>query len=274
MQPAAFSVTTVSAESLKTTTIMSPSLAQPAPTTITTMAQPQLGDSTSLNPPAPSMQPAASSVMIASAESLKTATIVSPSHAQPATIITTMVQPQLGDSTSLNPPAPSMQPAASSVMIASAESLKTATIVSLTQPVTTITTMAQPQLGEMLPKALSKSNHKTATKQTKNDVMGDTDPTPRRASTRTTDLKWKKIDVEAVDTQPAKKKKTAVKDRWVYVTEEPSSSSWYVLIFSDAMISSLPDLYYGLDFDQYLNNLVITSSDLSLLPHLRFFFFF
>ena len=221
MQPAAFSVTTVSAESLKTTTIMSPSLAQPAPTTITTMAQPQLGDSTSLNPPAPSMQPAASSVMIASAESLKTATIVS-----------------------------------------------------LTQPVTTITTMAQPQLGEMLPKALSKSNHKTATKRTKNDVMGDTDPTPRRASTRTTDLKWKKIDVEAVDTQPAKKKKTAVKDRWVYVTEEPSSSSWYVLIFSDAMISSLPDLYYGLDFDQYLNNLVITSSDLSLLPHLRFFFFF
>jgi hypothetical protein len=49
--------------------------------------------------------------------------------------------------------------------------------------------------------------------------VGDANPTPRRASIRTTDLKHKKMDAEVIDTQPAKKKKTTVKERWVYVTE-------------------------------------------------------
>ena len=50
--------------------------------------------------------------------------------------------------------------------------------------------------------------------------MGNTNPVPHRESTRTIDLKRKKMDAEVLDTQPAKKKKTTVKERWVYVPEE------------------------------------------------------
>ena len=54
----------------------------------------------------------------------------------------------------------------------------------------------------------------------KRDTVGDVNPPSRRASTRTIDLKRKQLDTEAVDTQPVKKKKTTLRDRWFYAGEE------------------------------------------------------
>lgn len=74
-------------------------------------------------------------------------------------------------------------------------------------------------------KGKTKLKRKTATKQARVGIVGDTDPTPRRVSTRTIDLKRKKMDSEVLNlnSPPAKKKKTTVKERWVYVNEEPNA---------------------------------------------------
>ncbi|KIM35999.1 hypothetical protein M413DRAFT_32041 [Hebeloma cylindrosporum] len=56
--------------------------------------------------------------------------------------------------------------------------------------------------------------------QAQTDANG---PPARRSSTRTVDLKRKKMDMEAHDTQPTKKKRTLLKDRWAYVSEEPKA---------------------------------------------------
>ena len=54
----------------------------------------------------------------------------------------------------------------------------------------------------------------------KRETVGDVNPPSRRTSTRTIELKRKELDTEAVDTQPVKKKKTTLRDRWFYAGEE------------------------------------------------------
>ncbi|KDR65060.1 hypothetical protein GALMADRAFT_149027 [Galerina marginata CBS 339.88] len=70
-------------------------------------------------------------------------------------------------------------------------------------------------------KGRGQSKRETATNKEDNRAkddnrIGSADRVPRRASTRTADLKRKKMDTEAVDTQPAKKR-TTLKERWAWV---------------------------------------------------------
>ena len=175
--------------------------------------------SASLTHPTPSVQPETSPVMTISAQSMTTATMVSP--AQPATTMTTAAPPQLGET-------PPVALSSSHIMPASVEaqsiSGSAGVIVSeggsagIDAPVNSV----RPPIARKKGKASTKSKSKTAPKRAKGDVaVGDTNPVPRRESTRTIDLKRKKMDAEVLDTQPAKKKKTTVKERWVYVPEEP-----------------------------------------------------
>lgn len=77
--------------------------------------------------------------------------------------------------------------------------------------------------------------------------MGGTNTAPCRTSMRAVDLKHKKMDAEVLNTQPTKRKKMMLKERWAYVTEEPNAL--YVYIALSAMCPSLPALYYRLDLE-------------------------
>lgn len=191
----------------------SASLTPPVPS-----AQP----ATSLTPPAPSAQPATSPVTTFSSQSTKTATIVS--LAQPSTTITAMALPQVGEtspiaiSSSHTTQAPADAPFNSGAGVIVSEGGSAGTDAPLNSDIPSIITQKKG-------KGNKKLSRKTAAKRGKGNVVDDTDPAPRRTSTRTTDLKRKKTDsdAEALDTQPAKKMKTTVKERWTYVIEEPQA---------------------------------------------------
>lgn len=103
-----------------------------------------------------------------------------------------------------------------------------------------------PLIPQKKGEASAKSKRKTSAKRANGDVvMGGTNPAPRRTSMRAVDLKRKKMDAEALNTQPTKRKKMTLKERWAYVTEEPNAL--YVYIALSAMSPSLPALYYRLD---------------------------
>lgn len=172
--------------------------------------------SASPTPPAPSVQPATSPV---TTKAMNTAAATMESLAQSARTITATSAPQLGETPAppiaLSSPHPTQPPAEAQLISGGA-----GVIVSEGQSAGVDSESDAP----MHPEGKVKSKRKTATKRAKIDVVvGDTDPAPRRASTRTNNLKRKKMDAdsEVPDTQPAKKKKTAVKDRWVYVTDKP-----------------------------------------------------
>jgi hypothetical protein len=62
---------------------------------------------------------------------------------------------------------------------------------------------------------------KPPTSKKHSETVGDNPPS-RRTSTRTVELKRKQLDPKAIDTvtQPVKKKKTTLKDRWFYAGSE------------------------------------------------------
>ena len=180
--------------------------------------------SASLALPAPSMEHTTSPVMTVSAQSVTTAAAAMVPPAQPAKTTTTATPPQLEETlpVALSLPRTTQVPAEAQSVSGSAAG--PGVIVSEEG---SAGVSALPLIPQKKGKASKKSKHTTAAKRAKGDaVVGDTGSTPsRQASTRTIDLKRKKVDAETLDTQPPKKKKTMLKDRWVYVTEEPQTSA-------------------------------------------------
>jgi len=180
--------------------------------------------------PVPSMRHPTSPVTTVSPHSVTTATMVS---GQPATTMDTTTPPQA-----------ETRPAALS--LAPVEVTGGAGVIGSELGSASVDAPVNPPIPRKKGEASAKSKRKTSAKRANGDVvMGGTNPAPRRVSARTVDLKRKKMDGEAVDTQPTKRKKTTLKERWAYVTEEPNAL--YVYIALSAMSPSLPVLYYRLD---------------------------
>jgi len=132
--------------------------------------------------------------------------------------------------TSAPPPTPSTpaQPVTTTPMAAPHQLAETATIPPPTPPVTSVVIPQDggyhvaahvyprtPPVAQKKGKGCGQPKCKPATSKP-SDAVGDTKSPPRRASARTINLKRKQMDTEAVDAQPAKKKRTTLKDRWFY----------------------------------------------------------